>query len=243
MPYMMAKRNGTPVEALGFAAKADTMYYASFIGPTQAAKAVWSRAVEAQSTAIAFLQWNWSVSSYTPYRPLKVYSVKVRASNYTHYVMRPDDPSFLLVTDKRLLMIEELHRTTKRASNGKTDQFSHILDIAPEFATDEIRTLAQRQWGNDATDAIKKKMQESPETTEALAQQLVTAMNKVTDLPIPRQWGATLWKELPEGSYTSMTRWGEVVAAIRLEQSFNWQDWVTGLMRTKRLKIPAPTLH
>ena len=234
MPYFVIRDSKTSVEAIGQVATGKGVYYASFAGPAQAAKAIWAAAVGSTNTGMISSTWKHSEKMLKPVAPAIV--VKLPNSNYVHYVLRSGDPSFVLVTDPKMAQIREYEGTyiTPYGNEETTAAYRAITALLPDW---KFPT-----WEGNRTHAqiVADWYASQPQFQARLARKLVNALNQFTKVPVLPEWGPYLLEHLPYTAHEPTFCFGDAVAALKLDPNYDWATWIGGLLRTRAITIPNP---
>lgn len=236
MPYFKLRDGKTTVEAIGQAAtKKEGTYYASWAGPAQAAKAVWAAAVGSAKTSTVISTWDYTSRMVRP--TAKAVVVKLRNSNYVHYVLRSADPLFILVTDPVMGKLYDYrgYQITPYGSNEQTQAYRAIKALLPEW---EMNASESR---TTYTTKVIDWYASQPRFQAELAHKLVNALNQGTKVPVLPEWGPTLLARLPYDAYDdNLNTYGDAVAALKLKPEFAWADWIGDLLKQGAITIPNP---
>ena len=234
MPYFVIRDSKTSVEAIGQVTTRHGAYYASWAGPAQAAKAIWAAAVGSTNTGMISSTWRHSEKMLKPVAPAIV--VKLPNSNYVHYVLRSGDPSFVLVTDPKMAQIREYEGRyiTPYGNEETTAAYRAITALLPDW---KFPT-----WEGNRTHAqiVADWYASQPQFQARLARKLVNALNQVTKVPVLPEWGPKLLEHLPYTAHEPTFCFGDAVAALKLDPSYDWATWIGGLLRTRAITIPNP---
>ncbi len=227
MPYFNIPNSGTAVEALGqvngLGSNDEAIYYMSFAGPAEAAKAVWAHAVSSKKTGRVRSSWHNGQLE----KPNKAAKVKLPTSSYVHYILRADLPNFLLVLDPRAAHIPQwghVHPT-------KADKtYAMLKELLPAWEPDDEHDTAYnvRNW-----------LRNQPDVQAELARKLVNALNTFTKVPVLDEWGPALLTHLPPDAKQSVECHGDAVAALLLKPEFKWHDWISSLLKHNIISIPS----
>ena len=59
-------------------------------------------------------------------------------------------------------------------------------------------------------------------------------------MPVLPEWGPALLTHLPDAAQQHTTCYGDALAAIKLNASFDWSTWIGGLLKDGIITIPDP---
>ena len=234
MPYFVIRDSKTSVEAIGQVATGKGVYYASWAGPAQAAKAIWAAAVGSTNTGMISSTWRHSEKMLKPVA--SAIAVKLPNSNYVHDVLRSGDPSFVLITDPKMAQIREYEGRyiTPYGNEETTAAYRAITTLLPDW---KFPT-----WEGNRTHAqiVADWYASQPQFQAKLARKLVNALNQVTKVPVLPEWGPKLLERLPYDAHEPTFCFGDAVAALKLDPDYDWVAWISGLLRTRSITIPNP---